>query len=91
MKLDLELPEHIFTRLQQVIEKSVQDALAKHIAAIKEEPELLTREQVAKRLRITKPTLRKLELDGKLIPERAGRRVLYDARAINLFLKTQKK
>ena len=87
-KLDPEIVELGTFWLQQVIEKTVEASLVKHIALIKAEPELLTRAQVAKQLRITQPTLRKLELDGKLIPERAGRRVLYNARKVQIFLNT---
>lgn len=86
-KIFLDLPESLFKRLEDHINRVVEDCLRKHIEAIKAEPELMTRAQVAKRLRITLPTLRRLETNGELIPERVGRKVFYDKRRVELFLK----
>jgi hypothetical protein len=85
-KILLELPDSVFERLQETIERVVSETLQKHVEAILAEPAKLTRAEVCKRLRITPPTLRKLEQDGRLIPERVGRRVLYDGRKIEMFL-----
>ena len=85
-KILLELPDSVFERLQETIVRVVTETLQKHVEAIKSEPSKLTRAEVCKRLRITPPTLRKLEQDGRLMPERVGRRVLYDGRKIEMFL-----
>ena len=87
-KIILELPDSVYLRLEETIKRTVEEALNRNIDKIHEEPQLLTRKQVATQLRISLPTLRKLELDGKLIPERAGKRVLYNKRTIEYFLKT---
>lgn len=48
--------------------------------------DLYTREQVAALLHLSYVTLRKLEIEGTLIPVRAGRRVLYRSVDIERFL-----
>jgi len=85
-KILLELPEETFTRLEATIQRCVEESLMRNVDKLRVEPELLSRDQVAKRLRITAPTLRRLEVEGKLVPQRAGRRVLYNARTVENFL-----
>lgn len=85
-KLVIELPDSVYVRLQETIERTVQETLQKHIEAIRSEPERKTREETARYLKISLPTLRKLEERGELIPERSGRKLLYSKRAIEDFL-----
>ena len=85
-KITIELPEAIYERLEAVIQKTVVETLQKHIAEIKMEPAKLTRQEVCKRLRVSLPTLRAMELSGKLLPQRFGKRVIYDERQIEKYL-----
>ena len=86
-KIFIDLPDSVFIRIEETIQRCVAEALQKHVDAIKAEPDLLTREQTAKRLRISLPTLREKEKAGLLIPQRCGRKLLYDRRAIEEFLR----
>jgi 2-phosphoglycerate kinase len=86
-KFFLELPDEVYQRLEAVIQKTVAEALQKHVDAIHAVPNLLSREETAKLLRVSLPTLHTYEASGRLIPQRAGRKLLYDRKAINEFLK----
>jgi DNA-binding transcriptional MerR regulator len=52
---------------------------------------MFTRKKAANALRITFPTLRIYELQGKLTPKRAGKRVLYRKEDIENFIDSFKK
>ena len=49
---------------------------------------MYTRQEAARTLRITLPTLRQYEIQGRLIPKRAGKRVLYSKQSIEHFIST---
>jgi hypothetical protein len=87
-RIELTIPEEFYNRLEDLIDRRVEAALQKNLAMINAKPVKLTRLEVCERLRITTPTLNKMEKDGRLIPERAGRRVLYDQRSIESFLQS---
>lgn len=88
-KIVIELPDSVYTKLVEVIEKTIEETLQKHIDAIRSEPERKSRSETASYLKISLPTLRKLEACGKLIPERSGRKLLYSKRAIEDFLNSK--
>lgn len=86
--LKIELPKEVINKLETVIINAVTRTLTEHIEKIKAEPKMLTRKEAAALLRITLPTLRVYELQGRLLPKRAGRRVLYTKRDIEAFIET---
>ena len=47
---------------------------------------MYTRKEAAEALRITLPTLRQYEIQERLIPKRAGKRVLYSKQSIDQFI-----
>lgn len=85
--ITIDIPESALARVREVIEQTVSQVLENRAKQILAEPRLLTREEAAKLLRISLPTLRNLERNGSLIPRRAGRKVLYDAQCIDLYLR----
>lgn len=88
-KIFIDLPESVIQRIEERISKKLIETLEQHAKEMYARPNLLTRAKAAKLLRISLPTLRKLEVDGKLIPQRAGTKVLYDQHHIETFLKSQ--
>lgn len=72
--------------LRSIVADTVRDAIKTEvlplIAPTPETDELLTREETARELHISKITLRKYEIRGILKPHRIGRRVLYSRRDI---------
>lgn len=88
-KILLDIPDEVFTRLEETIQRTVEESLCRHADKLMAEPMLLTRQDVTRQLKITLPTLRKLELDGKLIPQRAGRRVLFRQETVDTFLRAR--
>jgi hypothetical protein len=65
------------TILGQVLDSKLGDILANNSAAQKDSKEFATRQEVAKRLRISLPTLNTLTKQGVLKAKRINRRVLY--------------
>ncbi len=86
INLKIDLPQDIIAKLESVIIETVSKTLQQHIANIKAEPKMYTRKEAASALRITLPTLRVYELQGRLIPKRAGKRVLYTKETIETFI-----
>lgn len=76
----------MIARLENVITETITRTIEQHVANIKAEPKMFTRKEAASALRITLPTLRVYELQGRLIPKRAGKRVLYSKEAIENFI-----
>lgn len=78
--------------LKQIIEDSIENKLSiylnKNTEIIPEvfEQELITRKELAKKLRISLPTLNTLTKSGTIISYRVGRRVLYKWNEVNLSL-----
>jgi len=90
MKLLLELPEPFIKQLEDRLAARLEAVLDNHVAKINAEPELLGREEASRILKVSLPTLNKFEKDGLLIPQRAGKRVLYDRGALQSFLKSRR-
>jgi hypothetical protein len=86
--LRIELPKDVIENLQRIITETVIRALSDHVDKVKTEPKLYSRKEVAKQLQVTLPTLRVYELQGRLVPKRAGKRVLYTKQAIEDFIET---
>lgn len=86
INLKIDLPQDTLRKLEAVIIETVTKTLEKHVASIKAEPKMLTRKEAASALRITLPTLRVYEVQGKLMPKRAGKRVLYTKEDIEEFI-----
>jgi hypothetical protein len=88
INLKIDLPQDIIAKLESVIIETVSKTLQQHVENIKAEPKMYTRKEAASALRITLPTLRVYEVQGKLIPKRAGKRVLYTKEDIEAFIKS---
>lgn len=86
INLKIDLPPDIIKKLENVIIETVTKTLQEHVANIKAEPKMYTRKEAASALRVTLPTLRGYEVQGKLIPKRAGKRVLYRKQDIEAFI-----
>jgi hypothetical protein len=71
-----ELRQLIFEAVAQVIDRSLPLPIDSSNKAVTQD-DLLSREETAKLLRVSLPTLRNFELRGELKPRRIGRRVLY--------------
>lgn len=68
----------ILQQLQDFFRSMIADEVQKALVAAKNEPaKMYSRDEVCNLLKISKVTLWQWEKDGKLIPKRAGRRVLY--------------
>jgi hypothetical protein len=65
----------ITTKLENIIIETVTKTLQQHVTNIKAEPKMYTRKEAASSSRITLPTLRVYEVQGRLIPKRAGKSV----------------
>jgi hypothetical protein len=86
INLKIDLPDDLIQKLEKVIVDTVTRTLQQRVADIKAEPKMYTRKEAANALRITLPTLRLYEIQGRLIPKRAGKRVLYTKNDIELFI-----
>lgn len=86
INIKIELPKEIFTKLESVIVETVTKTIRQQANIITAEPKMYTRKETAEALRITLPTLRQYELQGRLIPKRAGKRVLYSKQSIDQFI-----
>jgi hypothetical protein len=88
LKMTQLFTEKRFDKVRQLLNSDVtaDQYLVEHIANIKAEPKMYTRKEAASALRVTLPTLRVYEIQGKLIPKRAGKRVLYSKEAIENFI-----
>lgn len=86
INLKIDLPPDIIKKLENVIIETVTKTLQEHVANIKAEPKMYTRKEAASALRVTLPTLRVYEVQGKLLPKRAGKRVLYTKKDIEAFI-----
>jgi hypothetical protein len=86
INLKIDLPDDLIQKLEKVIVDTVTRTLQQRVADIKAEPKMYTRKEAANALRITLPTLRLYEIQGRLIPKRAGKRVLYSKENIEAFI-----
>jgi hypothetical protein len=84
--LKIDLPQDVIKKLENVIIETVTKTIQQHVGDIKAEPKMFTRKEAANALRITLQTLRVYELQGRLIPKRAGKRVLYSKQSIEDFI-----
>ncbi len=88
--LKIVLPDEVIKNIESVVAATITKTLTEHIQKIKAEPKMYTRKEAAQILRISLPTLRAYEIDGRLVPGRAGKRVLYSKEAIENFIVTQR-
>lgn len=86
INLKIDLPQDVLNKLENLIIETVTRTIQQHVADIKAEPKMFTRKEAANALRITLPTLRVYELQGRLLPKRAGKRVLYSKQDIEAFI-----
>lgn len=81
--------------LEQLIFRAVADAMSQHSSSntqvVAESSEMLSREEAAKFLHVSKQTLANWERMNYLIPVRAGRRVLYPVELLRQFTNTNNK
>ena len=88
INIRIQLPQEVINKIESVIVETVTKTIKQHVDNIKAEPKMYTRKEGAQALRITLPTLRQYEIQGRLIPKRAGKRVLYPKHAIEHFIAT---
>jgi hypothetical protein len=86
INLKIDLPQDVINKIENIIIDTVTRTIQRHVSDIKAEPKMYTRKEAAQSLRITLPTLRLYEIQGRLVPKRAGRRVLYSKESIELFI-----
>lgn len=86
INIKLDLPNEVFIKLESVIVETVTKTIREQVSTITATPKLYTRKEAAEALRVTLPTLRQYEIQGRLIPKRAGKRVLYSKHSIDEFL-----
>jgi excisionase family DNA binding protein len=87
IRVEVTLPEEFLQQLEERIKKSVAEALQANIQAIKQDQTKLTREEAAKKLRISLPTLSKHIKSGLIKSQQIGKRVLIPESEIEQFLK----
>ncbi len=88
--IQIQLPEEVYRRIEALITTTIEKALISHVSRVQAQPNRLTRAEAARALHVTYPTLRQYEVTGRLKPQRAGRRVLYDMKDIEVFLNSNK-
>jgi hypothetical protein len=86
VNLKIDLPQEVLAKLERVIVETVTNTIKAHVESIRSVPKMFTRKEAAAALRITLPTLRQYEIHGRLIPKRAGKRVLYSKKDIEGFV-----
>ncbi|MFZ6011741.1 MAG: MerR family transcriptional regulator [Bacteroidota bacterium] len=86
INLKIELPQDVIKKLESIIIETVTKTIQQHVGDIKTEPKMFTRKEAASALRITLQTLRVYEIQGRLLPKRAGKRVLYKQEDIEAFI-----
>ena len=84
------------TDLEQLIIRAVVDAMSQYCTpsntqAVADSPEMLTRDEAAKFLHVSKQTLFNWERLNYLVPVRVGRRVLYPAELLRQFANSNNK
>lgn len=67
----------------------IADKIVERLTSVGKEPKFYTREETAKLLRVTLPTLARLTKDGVISAKRIGGRILYDAEAIDEAVKKE--
>lgn len=88
INIKIELPQEVINKIESVIIETVTKTIKQQVDNIKAEPKMYTRKEAATTLRITLPTLRQYEIQGRLVPKRAGKRVLYPKHALEQFIAT---
>lgn len=88
--IKISLPDDVYNRIKEVINSTIETCLTERMNKINAAPVLRSREETKSLLKVTLPTLRNYEIQGTLIPKRAGRRVLYDQRDIDAFLNSNR-
>ncbi|MBP5646475.1 MAG: helix-turn-helix domain-containing protein [Bacteroidaceae bacterium] len=73
--------------VQSTIRAEVNKAMAEYARENKKDEPMLTKDEVCAKLRVSVPTLWKWEKSGRLVPKRAGRRVLYRESDIEAIIK----
>jgi hypothetical protein len=75
--------------LKKVVNEAVADAISKHQPKT-DEPQYITRNELANQLRVTLVTLWNWQKKGLLTPRKIGNRILYDEAEVNQALATGK-
>lgn len=82
----VKIPDTEITRLVEATVRAVEQTLQVNLDKIQSEPKLLSRKETAAMLKISLPTLRKYELNGTLIPQRGGWKLLYPKKTVEDYL-----
>ncbi len=77
INIRIELPQEVINKIESVIIETITKTIKQQVDNIKAEPKMYTRKEAATTLRVTLPTLRQYEIQGRLVSKRAGKRVLY--------------
>lgn len=88
--IKISLPDDVYNQLADTITRTVEKCLNERMSKINAAPVLRSRDETKAILQVTLPTLRNYEIQGKLMPKRSGRRVLYDQRDIDAFLNSNR-
>ena len=90
INIRIELPQEIIDKLEFVIIETITKTIKAQVDNIREEPKIYTRKEAAQALRITYlllyPPFVNMKIQGRLIPKRPGKRVLYPKHVIEHFI-----
>ena len=78
--------EDLLSKIQSIVEKSIEEKLPKPKAAV----QLMTRNEVAKYLKISLPTLHERTKEGLLPSYKIGNRVLYKSNEFDETIRQRK-
>ncbi|PXV61210.1 helix-turn-helix protein [Dysgonomonas alginatilytica] len=81
------------SELQSMIKSAVNEVIQKEFAPLRKqfEDRLITADETATKLQVTRVTLYNLEKRGHLLPIRVGSKVMYSESAITVYLMSKNK
>lgn len=86
LKLEIDIPNSVYEKLEAFIMDTVEKAFTEKARSIQREKIKHTRQETAKRLRISLNTLDKLKNNGTLRYQQVGKRVLFSEDEIENYL-----
>lgn len=87
----IQIPQQVYDELKVFIESTIANSLQQHIDKINAAPVFLTRDEAAKKLRISLPTLDRHLDENRIESKRAGKRILIPLQAIEAFIQNHRK
>ncbi len=86
LQLEIEIPHSVYQKLETFIFETVDRAFTEKARSISKERIKLTRDEAAKMLRVSLPTLDKMRSEGKIKTEQFGKRILIPQEEIDKIL-----